>query len=89
VQWGDGWYGFNLRDVDEVAAKVTMLHRLCAEAGRDRAELRLAVALRDPHPSDAGRLAQLGVDELVLVASPPQDPAQAGEWVAGLAADWQ
>jgi probable F420-dependent oxidoreductase len=89
ARWGDGWYGFNLRGVDEVAAKVTTLHRLCAEAGRDPAELRLAVALREPHPSDAGRLAQLGVDELVLVASPPQDPAHADEWVAEFATDWQ
>lgn len=89
AQWGDGWYGFNLIDVDDVAAKLDTLSRLCAEAGRERSELRLAVALRDPTPADATRLAQLGVDELVLVASPPDDPAQAGYWVRGLAAAWQ
>lgn len=89
AQWGDGWYGFNLHDVDDAAAKLDTLSRLCREAGRDRSELRLAVALRDPQPADAGRLAELGVDELVLVASPPDDPAQAGDWVSGLAADWQ
>lgn len=89
AQWGDGWYGFNLRDVDDVAVKVTALHRLCEQAGRDPDELRLAVALREPDPSDAERLAQLGVDELVLVASPPQDPKDVGPWVAGLAADWR
>lgn len=89
AQWGDGWYGFNLHDADDVAVKLDTLARLCREAGRDRGELRLAVALRDPQPSDAGRLAELGVDELVLVASPPEDPAQAGDWVSGLAAPWQ
>jgi probable F420-dependent oxidoreductase len=89
AQWGDGWYGFNLRDVDDVAAKVTTLHRLCQEAGRDPADLRVAVALRQPDPVEKGRLAELGVDELVLVASPPDDPAQAGDWVAELATDWQ
>ena len=89
AQWGDGWYGFNLHDADDVAVKLDTLARLCREAGRDRDELRLAVALRDPQPSDAGRLAELGVDELVLVASPPEDPAQAGDWVSGLAAPWQ
>jgi probable F420-dependent oxidoreductase len=89
AQWGDGWYGFNLHDVDDAAIKLDTLSRLCREAGRDRGELRLAVALRDPQPADAGRLAELGVDELVLVASPPDDPAQAGDWVSGLAADWQ
>jgi len=89
AQWGDGWYGFNLHDVDDAALKLDTLQRLCREAGRDRGELRLAVALRDPQPADAGRLAELGVDELVLVASPPEDPAQAGDWVSGLAAQWQ
>jgi hypothetical protein len=38
---------------------------------------------------DAGRLAELGFYELVEVASPPDDPAQAGQWVSGLAAQWQ
>ncbi|WP_328353066.1 LLM class F420-dependent oxidoreductase [Mycobacterium sp. NBC_00419] len=89
AQWGDGWYGFNLRDTDEVAAKLATLHRLCEETGRDAGELRLAVALADPHPSDTARLAELGVDEHVLVASPPEDPDQAAEWVGGLAAAWQ
>jgi probable F420-dependent oxidoreductase len=89
AQWGDGWYGFNLRDADDAAVKLDTLHRLCREAGRDRRQLRLAVALSDPQPADARRLAEVGVDELVLVASPPDDPAQAGEWVRGLAAQWQ
>jgi probable F420-dependent oxidoreductase len=89
AQWGDGWYGFNLFDVDDVATKVTTLRRLCADAGRDPTELRVVVALRQPDPAEAGRLAELGVDELVLVASPPQHPEHAGDWVAELAGDWQ
>lgn len=89
AQWGDGWYGFNLLNVDDVAARVGTLRRLCADAGRDPAQLRVAVALCQPDPSEAGRLAELGVDELVLVASPPRDPALAGAWVAELAGDWQ
>lgn len=89
AQWGDGWYGFNLADVDDVAAKLTTLRQFCESAGRDMADLRLAVALREPRPTDGSRLAELGVDELVLVASPPHDPAGAAQWVTGLAADWQ
>jgi hypothetical protein len=42
-----------------------------------------------PRPTEAGRLAELGVDELVLVASPPQDPAGVAQWLADLATDWQ
>ncbi len=89
ARWGDGWYGFNLLDADDVAAKVSTLRRLCADAGRDPAQLRLSVALRQPRPSDATRLAQLGVDELVLVGSPPQDPDEAAGWIAELAGGWQ
>ena len=89
AQWGDGWYGFNLHDADDVAGKLATLRRLCEEAGRARDELRVAIALRDPQPADATRLAELGVDELVLVASPPDDAARAEEWVSGLAAQWQ
>src|ERR1700760_1863331 len=48
AEYGDGWYGFNLDGVRDVAERVGMLDRLCAERGRDRADLRVAVALRDP-----------------------------------------
>ena len=33
--WGDGWYGFNLDDVDAVAERVNYLRVQCAECGRD------------------------------------------------------
>jgi probable F420-dependent oxidoreductase len=86
--WGDGWYGFNLDGVAAVRERVGELERLCAESGRDRAELRLAVALRDARVADARALAELGVDELVLVEVPPDDPAAVAGWVAALAAKW-
>jgi probable F420-dependent oxidoreductase len=86
--WGDGWYGFNVDDVAAAAERIAMLRALCREADRDPDELRLAVALRDPQRSDVAALAELGVDELVVVAGPPDDPREAGEWVAGLAEQW-
>jgi probable F420-dependent oxidoreductase len=86
--WGDGWYGFNVDDVPAAAERIATLHALCREADRDPDELRLAVALRDPQRSDVAALAELGVDELVVVAGPPDDPREAGEWVAGLAEQW-
>jgi probable F420-dependent oxidoreductase len=88
VAWGDGWYGFNLVDVDDVAGRVALIRGLCHQAGRDPSGLRLAVALREPKPADVPRLADLGVSELVLVAGPPKDPADAPDWVDALAADW-
>ena len=86
--WGDGWYGFNLADVEEAAARASMLRALCRADGRDPGDLRLAVSLRDPQPGDVSRLADAGVEEMVLVASPPGDPIAAEAWVADLARQW-
>jgi alkanesulfonate monooxygenase SsuD/methylene tetrahydromethanopterin reductase-like flavin-dependent oxidoreductase (luciferase family) len=86
--WGDGWYGFNLAGVDAVRERLGKLERLCAESGRDRAELRLAVALNEPSVGDIGALSELGIDELVLVAAPPDRPEAAAEWVSAMADRW-
>lgn len=86
--WGDGWYGFNLDGVAAVRERVRKLAALCTESGRDRTELRLAVALRDPRPRDIAELAQLGVDELVLVEAPPDRRTAAADWVSALADHW-
>ena len=88
VQWGDGWYGYNLPDVEEVAVRVSLLRGLCRGAQRDPGDLRLAVSLQNPTPPDAARLADIGIDELVLVGRPPADPLQAETWVADLARQW-
>ncbi len=85
---GDGWYGFNLAGVEAVRERVTLLRELCREAGRDMAELQIAVALADLRPDDPPALAELGVRELVLVGSPPEDVRAVEEWVAGLARRW-
>ena len=37
-----------------------------------------------PRPEDHDELTRLGVDELVLVAAPPADPAQADSWIKEL-----
>jgi probable F420-dependent oxidoreductase len=88
AEWGDGWYGFNLADVDAVAERVGFLRTLCTEHGRDPAELRLAVVLRDLQPSDVAPLAALGIDELVVVGAPPGDASVAADWVSALADHW-
>ncbi|HEY5981738.1 MAG TPA: LLM class F420-dependent oxidoreductase [Microlunatus sp.] len=86
--WGDGWYGFHLDGVTEVAERLETLRTLCAERGRDAAELHLAVALRSPEPADRDRLRELGVSELVIVDSPPADPGQVSAWIADLSDRW-
>jgi probable F420-dependent oxidoreductase len=86
--WGDGWYGFNVDGVSAVRDRVAMLASLCSEQGRDVRELRIAVALQDPQRDDVAALADLGVDELVVVAGPPDDASLAAGWVAELAEEW-
>ena len=71
-----------------MAKKVAKIRAACDERGRDATTLRLAVALLDPQPSDVAELDDLGVDELVLVAGPPEDAGQASDWVSDLAAQW-
>jgi len=88
VTWGDGWYGFNLDGVLDVAERLEFLHQLCRDNGRDGADLHVAVALRDPSVDDVSALAELGVDELVVVEGPPEDAADAAEWVSALAGRW-
>ena len=88
AEWGDGWYGFNLDGVSAVAERLAYLEARCREAGRDVAGLRRAVALRQPKVSDVPALADLGVDELVIVESPPSDPRLVADWVSDLAERW-
>jgi probable F420-dependent oxidoreductase len=86
---GDGWYGFNLAGIDAVRERLGRLAELCAEADREVAELRIAVALDGGgDPDDVPALSALGVDELVVVAVPPEAPEAVGDWISGLAARW-
>ena len=87
VEYGDGWYGFNL-SVDEIPERMEALSSSCLRAGRDPATLQIAVSLRDGSPRDAAALATLGVTELVVVESPPEDSARAVGRVAELARRW-
>ncbi|MFD4179525.1 LLM class F420-dependent oxidoreductase [Rhodococcus sp. NPDC058514] len=87
--WGDGWYGFNLAGVDEVAERIGVLRELCREEGRDPRGLLLSVAVREADPGDVAALAELGVGELVLVEAPPEDPGDAADWVSALAHRWK
>lgn len=88
ASWGDGWYGFNLDGVAQVRERVGRLDQFCAESGRDRAGLRLAVALAEPRVDDLGALAELGIDELVLVQVPPDNADAVPGWISALADEW-
>lgn len=85
--WADGWYGFYLDDVGVVAERVNFLREECREIGREPDDLRLAVALREPQAGDLAALTDIGVDEMVIVAGPPDTDA-GYDWVDGLARQW-
>jgi probable F420-dependent oxidoreductase len=85
--FGDGWYGFNV-DVAAVPERLAVLAEACRSQGRSPDELTIAVALDDPDPAYVPALAEAGVTELVVVAAPPEDPADVPEWVADLAREW-
>jgi probable F420-dependent oxidoreductase len=84
---GDGWYGFNL-PAARVAERVAALAEQCERRGRSLRELAVAVAVADASPGMLPDLAQIGVTEFVVVATPPAHPADAVTWVEELAAQW-
>ena len=88
ARWGNGWYGFNVAGVEAARARLARLAELCRKAGRDRRELDIALALTGAGPEDVAVLTELGVNELVLVQAPPENPHDAQDWVAGLAKRW-
>jgi probable F420-dependent oxidoreductase len=85
--FGDGWYGFDL-PASSVAGRVAALAEQCQRRGRSLRELSVAVAVTDGSPALLPELANAGVTELVVVGTPPADPAAATTWVAELAAYW-
>jgi probable F420-dependent oxidoreductase len=88
VSWGDGWYGYNLRDVAAVAERVALIRRLCGESRRDPGELQLAVALEHLRGTDVPALSEAGIDELVIAKWPPDDVAAIPDWAAALAEEF-
>jgi probable F420-dependent oxidoreductase len=85
--FGDGWYGFSL-PAAAVAERVAALAGQCREHGRDLRDLSVAVALADGSPGMLPELARIGVTELVVVATPPPEPADAATWAQQLAVRW-
>jgi probable F420-dependent oxidoreductase len=85
---GDGWYGFNLRDVAEAGGCAADLRARRQEAGLDPAAFDVAASILDCDPGALPDLARAGVDELVLVEEPPGDAAAVSDWIDGLARRW-
>jgi probable F420-dependent oxidoreductase len=85
---GDGWYGFNLRNVPEAREYATDLLARREKAGLDPAGFDIAASIVDAGPGQLPELARSGLDELVLVEEPPSDAAAVADWIDGLARRW-
>lgn len=86
--YGDGWYGFNV-PLGELPGRLSVLSSSCRERDRDIATLDICVAVADLSPEMLDELSGLGIDELVIVASPPVSPGDVRGWIERLAARWR
>jgi len=89
AEYGDGWYGFNL-GVEEAAERIARLREFIAERGRDPRAIEIVVApFGKPFtPGDLAAYREAGVDEIVIVESPPAEASRVDEWSDGLANRW-
>jgi len=86
---GNGWFGFNVGP-DDAAPLVKKLHAMLKANGRDANEVEIIVSpyTRKIGSDDLKTYRAAGVDELVMVASPPEDEAQIAGWVERIGRDW-
>jgi probable F420-dependent oxidoreductase len=87
AEYGDGWYGFNL-EATAVPDRMQVLADQCSRHGRQLHDLSIAVSVPNAGPDVLAPLAEAGVTELVVVASPPGAPEPAADWVSELASQW-
>ena len=84
---GDGWYGFNLSGIGDVRRCVAAIREHCARLDRDFDRLDLSVSVVDFGTDELDELADVGVNELVLVDAPPPRAGDVGERVVSLRSD--
>ncbi len=86
---GNGWFGFNVGP-DDAEPLVKKLHSMLKANGRSSSEVEIIVSpyTKKITPDDLKKYGDAGVNELVIVAGPPEDETQIARWIEGLAHDW-
>jgi probable F420-dependent oxidoreductase len=69
LEYGDGWFP-NMRDLDELAARIAELQRRAADAGRERIPITY-FGLRDADDDKLDKMNAAGVDRVLLMLPPP------------------
>src|SRR5579863_5891866 len=86
---GDGWFGFNV-GLDDAGPLVDKLRAMLKANGRDGKEVEIIACpyTKKITTDDLKKYAAAGVDELVILSSPPEDEAQIGGWIERIAREW-
>src|SRR5262245_39282809 len=89
AEYGDGWYGFNL-DPAGAREKIAALERLLAARGRRLGDVELIVApyTKSITPDDLQRYRDLGISEVVLLATLPASATEASARIERFAHTW-
>lgn len=86
---GDGWFGFNVGP-DDIGPLVTRLHAMLKANGRDPRAVEIIACpyTKKITPDDLKKYRAAGVDELVILSTPPEDESQVAGWVGKIADQW-
>jgi probable F420-dependent oxidoreductase len=86
---GNGWFGFNVGP-DDAAPLADKLRAMLKAKGRDPSEVEIIACpyTKKINPDDLKKYDAAGVDELVILSSPPEDESQIGGWIERIAREW-
>jgi probable F420-dependent oxidoreductase len=86
---GNGWFGFNVGPED-AAPLADKLRAMLKANGRDPSEVEIIACpyTKKITAGDLKKYAAAGVDELVILSSPPEDESQIGGWMERIAQEW-
>ena len=89
AEYGNGWHGFNLSP-QEAAEKIAKLRAQLEANHRAPAEVEIIVCpyTKKITADDLKKYAAAGVNELVILSSPPEDESQVEGWVERTARQW-
>ncbi len=86
---GNGWFGFNVGP-DDAAPLADKLRAMLKAKGRDASEVEIIVSpyTKKITVDDLKKYGDAGVNELVIITSPPEDESQIGGWIERIAREW-
>lgn len=89
VEYGDGWYGFNL-DPAGAQERIQKLEQMLTQKGRKLSEVELIVSpyLHKITQDDLKRYRDLGINEVVMLGNFDANPAEIAPAIERLAREW-